>query len=97
MEPLVGTPDPTWMTAPGTGRGPLEGHPHADLPTVLNGHPRERVSLGTIAGHEVVIETESLDWLGEAAQELLYAQSRLAMFLPRAAHPFGDNEDGAAA
>jgi hypothetical protein len=88
---------PVWMTAPGTARGPLEGHPHAGLPTVLNGRPHESVSLGTIAGREVVIETESLDWLDEAAQEIQYARSRLAMFLPRDVHPFGDDTDGAAA
>jgi hypothetical protein len=55
------------------------------------------VSLGTIAGREVVIETESLDWLDEAAQEIQYARSRLAMFLPRDVHPFGDEPTAGAA
>jgi hypothetical protein len=85
--------EPVWMSAPGTGHAPLEGHPHAGQPSLLNGIPHETLSLGVIAGREVVIEAESLEWLDELGHQLTLARSRLSMFLPRhEVHPL----DGAA-
>ncbi len=77
--------EPTWISAPGAYHLPIDGHPSAGDAVLLNGHPHETLSLGTIGGRELVIEAESLEWLDELTYQLQLARARLSMLLPRPA------------
>jgi hypothetical protein len=69
----------------------LGGHPRAEEVSVDNGTPVGRVTLGYLeTGQAVVLAFRSLEQLGETVAALRLEQSRLAAFLPRPVHPFGD-------
>jgi hypothetical protein len=87
--------DPVWLDAPGLAHLPISGHPHAGDATVLNGRPHEELCLGVIAGRQLVIEAESLEYLDELGYALSVARARLAMYLPAPVHPFGDGGEAA--
>lgn len=74
---------PAWISAPGAYHLPIEGRPSAGDATLLNGHPHETLTLGTIAGRALVIEAESLEWLDELEYQLQLARARLSMLTPR--------------
>ena len=74
------------------------GHPSAGEPTVDTGVPSERVTLGYLPnGQAVSLVFRSLEQMGEAAAALTAGQGKLAMFLPRDVHPFGDEPAASAA
>jgi hypothetical protein len=67
------------------------GHPSAGDVTVDTGTPVAHVTLGYLqTGQPVVMDFASLEQLGETVAALRLEQSRLAAFLPRPVHPFGD-------
>ncbi len=74
------------------------GHPSAGEPTGDTGVPSERVTLGYLeTGQPVTLAFRSLEQLGETAAAIAEEQGKLAMFLPRDVHPFGDEPAAGAA
>jgi hypothetical protein len=98
MEPQF-TPPAASLTAAGICHNlDVGGHPSAGEPTVDTGVPAERVTLGYLeTGQPVSLVFRSLEQMGEAAAAITAGQGKLALFLPREVHPFGDDTSGAAA
>ena len=98
MEPQFTGPSAS-LTAAGICHNlDVGGHPSAGEPTVDTGVPCERVTLGYLeTGQPVSLVFRSLEQMGEAAAALTAGQGKLAMFLPRGGHPFGDEPAAGAA
>ena len=98
MEPQFTGPSAS-LTAAGICHNiDVGGHPSAGEVTADTGTPVGRVTLGYLeTGQPVTLAFRSLEQLGETAAAIAEEQGKLAMFLPRPVHPFGDDEGGAAA
>jgi hypothetical protein len=69
------------------------GHPSAGDPVTGTGGPSERVTLGYLStGEPVTLVFRSLEQMGETAAAITQGQGKLAMFLPREVHPFGEGD-----
>jgi hypothetical protein len=92
MEPQF-TPPSASLTATGICHNiDVGGHPSASEVTVDTGVPVARVTLGYLeTGQPVTLAFRSLEQIGETAAVLTEEQGKLAMFLPREVHPFGDD------
>ena len=93
MEPQF-TPPSASLSAPGLLHNiDVGGHPAALEPSVDSGIPTGRVLLGYLkTGQPVTLAFRSLEQISETAAALTEEQGKLAMFLPREVHPFGEGD-----
>ncbi len=69
------------MSAPGFYHGPIDGHVTAGHVVLTDHGPEIPVSLGTIAGRDISLETGDLDWLAEVEHAVQDARARLSMLM----------------
>lgn len=70
----------THLAEPGMYHGPIDGTPQAGDAILDDCVPVVRLSLGTIAGRDVILTVADLAWLDDLEVAVQYARARLAMW-----------------